>query len=303
MDRVVLRGWTRGGFVPAATVHRVGDSGEEPGAERGSVDPPSWWWLGYEILMGILALVTVATLFSSSLAAVRLNWAIYVVFLFDVSVRWIRSGDRRGFPRRNWLDFVALIPFELFRPLRSIRLLRLIRLLRALRLLDRATENIRGVMRQNGLIYMLAFVAAMVVLGGTAVWWVEGDIETWWDGIWWAIVTTTTVGYGDISPDDTTARFIAVVLMLCGIGTLGMITASIAGYFMSHSDKLDAPSDVLFVRDQLESWNHTSPDERERLIEILERANRPQPVDSDPDRRDSVGEPRGRTRATDSSNG
>jgi voltage-gated potassium channel len=212
------------------------------------------------------------------------------VFLLDVLARWIRAGDRRGFPRRNWLDFVALIPFELFRPLRSIRLLRLIRLLRAFRLLDRATENIRGVLSQNGLTYMLAFVAGMVVIGGTAVWWVEGDIETWWDGIWWAIVTTTTVGYGDISPDDTTARFIAIVLMLCGIGTLGMITASIAGYFMSHSDKSDAPSDVLFVRDQLENWNDTDPEERARLIEILERANRPQLTDGRGESRGSDGD-------------
>ena len=258
----------------AATVQPVGDRDQTLDSGDGP-DAPGRWVLAYEVLMGILALVTVATLFSSSPAAVRVNWAIYVVFLVDVAVRWIRSGDRRGFPRRNWIDFVALIPFELFRPLRSIRLLRLVRLVRAFRLMDRATENIRGVMRQNGLTYMLAFVAAMVVIGGTAVWWVEGDIETWWDGIWWAIVTTTTVGYGDISPDDTTARFIAIVLMLCGIGTLGMITASIANYFMSHSDEANAPSDVLFVRDQLDKWNDTDPDERLRLIEILERANRP----------------------------
>ena len=52
------------------------------------------------------------------------------------------------------------------------------------------------------------------------------------DALWWAIVTVTTVGFGDISPVSLGGRLIGAVLMVFGIGVLGMFTATIAGVFV-----------------------------------------------------------------------
>ena len=57
-------------------------------------------------------------------------------------------------------------------------------------------------------------------------------IQTVGDGFWWAITTLTTVGYGDIYPTTTEGRFIAVGLMVSGICVLGVISATVAAWFV-----------------------------------------------------------------------
>ncbi len=64
------------------------------------------------------------------------------------------------------------------------------------------------------------------------------------DSLWWAFVTATTVGYGDISPKTHIGRFVAIFLMLIGIGTFGMITGTIATYFLNKQNDI-APTDDL----------------------------------------------------------
>ena len=57
------------------------------------------------------------------------------------------------------------------------------------------------------------------------------------DALWWAFVTSTTVGYGDISPSTGAGRIVAVILMLMGIGLVSMLTGTIATYFTIQNEK------------------------------------------------------------------
>jgi voltage-gated potassium channel len=59
-----------------------------------------------------------------------------------------------------------------------------------------------------------------------------GDFKSFWDGVWRAAVTVTTVGYGDIYPTSVGGRIIAIVVMLVGVGFLAVLTATIASYFV-----------------------------------------------------------------------
>jgi voltage-gated potassium channel len=61
------------------------------------------------------------------------------------------------------------------------------------------------------------------------------NIKTWPDALWWAASTASTVGYGDRVPVTAARRISALLLMISGIALLGVITASLATFFVSHS--------------------------------------------------------------------
>ena len=75
-------------------------------------------------------------------------------------------------------------------------------------------------------------------------------------GLWWAVQTTTTVGYGDNVPTTVAGRLIAALVMLVGIGFLTVITAAIASTFVSRSRLEPAPSDAeTSIAEQLRQIN------------------------------------------------
>jgi voltage-gated potassium channel len=75
--------------------------------------------------------------------------------------------------------------------------------------------------------------AAVVLLGGTAVWQLEADrpgstFRSWSDGVWWALTTLTTVGYGDQVPATASGRAVAALIMIAGVAVLGAVAAVVA---------------------------------------------------------------------------
>ena len=86
-------------------------------------------------------------------------------------------------------------------------------------------------LRRENLLRLMAAIVALVVVGAAGLTVFEEN-RSFPDALWWAIVTVTTVGFGDISPTSLGGRLIGVVLMFFGIGVLGMFTATIAGVFV-----------------------------------------------------------------------
>ncbi|HKG10445.1 MAG TPA: potassium channel family protein, partial [Gaiellaceae bacterium] len=85
-----------------------------------------------------------------------------------------------------------------------------------------------------------------VVLGGAAEYAAETEFGTLWDGVWWAVVTVTTVGYGDLTPHTVGGRVVGIALMFVGISFLSLLTAAIASRFVreerssEHTEMMDA---------------------------------------------------------------
>ena len=117
----------------------------------------------------------------------------------------------------------------------------------------------------------MAFLTILLVIaGGVLIHYAEG--MTLSDGIWWAFVTATTVGYGDISPNSLYGRLIAMVLMLLGIGLIGSVTSTLTSYFLGEKENKqnDVESQALqMIKNQLDHFDDLSEDDINNICKIL----------------------------------
>lgn len=204
----------------------------------------------YEIVMAVLALIVAIILFieftrplteEQETLLTRIDLTILVIFAVDYFYRLIKAKDKWIFVKSNVFDLIAIMPFDkafrLARLARLIRLLRFTKVLRIFAFMRRFGNTFSGVLKTNGLINMILITFVIVLLGAFGILAFESHMETFEDALWWSLVTTTTVGYGDISPETTGGRVLAGILMLVGIGFLGMVTGSIATYFVNRLNK------------------------------------------------------------------
>jgi voltage-gated potassium channel len=78
----------------------------------------------------------------------------------------------------------------------------------------------------------------VVVAGGVLMWLLDhGEYSDVWVGMWWALQTVTTVGYGDVTPKNPSGRIIAAFVMLQGIAFLAVTTAAITSTFVARASK------------------------------------------------------------------
>ena len=217
---------------------QVDDSGGHPVVGRERV---------FEVLVLVAALATVPVIILQERGAAHLwvgaaDWLIWAIFAAEFTDEIAKSKNKRAALRRSLLSLtVVVVSFPLLPALFGLaRLTRLIRLGRLLRL-ARGLRALSGALGRRGLIYV-ASLAVCAVLGAGALMatlepaTVKGGFGS---GVWWALVTATTVGYGDISPATVEGRIVAALLMLIGIGLVGTLAASIAAHFVGQQENTE----------------------------------------------------------------
>ena len=95
----------------------------------------------------------------------------------------------------------------------------------------------RRVVHRHSLVWISLLSATLIVVGGVLFSVLEE--HSLGDGLWWAVVTTTTVGYGDLFPVSVWGRAVGALLMVLGIGVLGGFTAELATSILEHRSKKD----------------------------------------------------------------
>ena len=140
--------------------------------------------------------------------------------------------DRWLWIRKHPLEIIVVVLTPPFLPasLAAIRVLRLLRLVRLLRL----AQVVRRLFTFEGLRYAALLALITLIGGGTAFASVEKE-PTAWDGIWWAITTMTTVGYGDVPVTTNAGRVIAIIVMVVGIGFGTLVIGAISERFVAPS--------------------------------------------------------------------
>jgi voltage-gated potassium channel len=181
-----------------------------------------------------------------------IDYVVWALFAIEYLSKLYLAPSRKRFFTTHLLDLaIVVLPF-----LRPIRVLRVLRFLRAGTTFTRSTARLRAAFVSHGLHFVLLFAAIVVFACAGIVLGVErnaagSNIHNFADALWWAIVTVTTVGYGDRFPVTEAGRGVAVLLMLVGIGLIGVITANVASFFVDEkTDKVQL--ELVEVRAQLE---------------------------------------------------
>ncbi len=216
-------------------------------------DTPAGRLFDVVLLLAILTSVVVVLL--ESVPSVRaeagptlraLEWGFTILFTIEYILRLATVRRPLHYARSTLgiIDLLAILPsyislvFPGGQSLLVIRLLRLLRVFRVLKLAEYLRESRTLVMALRAswrkIAVFLMTVVTIVVVVGTLMYVIEGEKHGFTSipiSIYWAVVTLTTVGYGDLAPATTFGRMLAVVLMLTGYGIIavptGIVTAEL----------------------------------------------------------------------------
>ncbi|WP_347216962.1 ion transporter [Chryseobacterium sp.] len=187
-----------------------------------------------------------------------LEWIISIFFTAEYSMRIavLKNKKHYIFSFFGIIDFLALVPFYLsfFFPITKyfliFRMLRMLRIFRIFNLLDFMNDGyliVRALKNSSRKIYIfLLFLIIFSVIVGSLMFMVEGGrqgFETIPQSIYWAVVTVTTVGYGDVSPITPMGKFFAVVLMLAGYSIIAVPTGIVTAEMRNKRQNLEMVCD------------------------------------------------------------
>ncbi|MDX9773002.1 MAG: ion transporter [Bacteroidales bacterium] len=202
----------------------------------------------FDITIIVLIFLSVLLVLLDSITPVRekysvlihlLEWLVTAIFLVEYILRIYVLGRpfRYIFSFYGIIDLMAILPNFLgliFTGGQSLMVIRAVRLLRVFRIfkLSRYTLAgrllIRALFRSREKIFMfISVILTMVVIFGTIMYLIEGEENGFTSipvSIYWAIVTLTTVGYGDISPVTGFGQFLASIVMILGYAIIAVPT-------------------------------------------------------------------------------
>ena len=154
---------------------------------------------------------------------IALDALVWAIFAIDLIIKVVLTSHRAAYLKRHWLEvLVVIVPF--FRPLRILRIFIF------------GSRAWVGARRLVNVDFLLVYGIGLVIIAATVVASVEGgedaSIQSFPDALWWAVVTITTVGYGDMVPITAAGRAVGFVLMLGGIAFFSGVTANLASFLV-----------------------------------------------------------------------
>ena len=189
---------------------------------------------------------------SSTLLLVA-DWCVWTIFVIEYGVLLMLAPDRKRYIAGNWLNAgIIVLSFpQLPAVMGFVRLARLTRILRLFLVAAKGLRTMKLMVSQKSFLYVLSVTAFLVLVAAQLFHMLEPIPGGFADGLWWAVVTTTTVGYGDITPETAGGRLVAVMLMLAGTALIATIAASISAYFIG-AERTEEYEDIKSRLDRIE---------------------------------------------------
>lgn len=191
----------------------------------------------------------------SSQIIVLFDIAFWAVLVADLIYRLRLTTDRRQ-RMFNLITILLLMsgPFVFFSISEDARLLVRVTLIAVVAL--RAVDSVRYFFRLRTMLYIVSAVILIVIVAGIMMTVLERDaprsnITSLSSGLWWAVVTVSTVGYGDTYPVTNPGRMVATGLMFFGVAMFGILTATLANAFAARTEQ-DASQSFASIEERLE---------------------------------------------------
>lgn len=168
------------------------------------------------------------------------DWLIWMVFLSELIIMFILVDDRIRYLKQNWMSPLIVLgglPVLWGVDTFYTGLLRTMRLALTIGIFLRVSKDTRDLLSRHNLGITLFICFVILVISGLLISGIDPAFETPVDGLWWAWVTVTTVGYGDLVPQTTEGRIFGALLILMGLGMFSMLTASFSVFFIEQDER------------------------------------------------------------------
>lgn len=224
------------------------------------------WGARFEWPMIIVALWIPVQWFcaqSGWLSPSALHWLdalIWMFFLAETTLLVYFVRQKRRYLLDNWMNVVIIVAgFPLIFDDNSllVGILRGLRVLMVVGVFVHFSKTLRALLARNSLGVTLIVSLVVVIVAGAVVSHLDPAITTVFDGVWWALVTITTVGYGDVVPKSDVGRLFGALIILLGVALFALLTANISAFLIGR----DAAKEDAELRGRLK-------DIQERIIRI-----------------------------------
>ncbi len=176
------------------------------------------------------------TLMSHSVHNVA-DWGLWAFFVAELLIMSFLIRNRWRYWSGNWFNLIVIVAAT---PLiwheQELGLLRAIRFVLVAVKLAQMSTTLRIVLSRNNLGITILVCWAFTFGAGVLMAAIDPGFEDMWDGVWWAWVTVTTVGYGDVVPVSGPGRLLAGIVMLMGLGLFSLITANFSAFFVAREE-------------------------------------------------------------------
>ncbi|MAU55622.1 MAG: hypothetical protein CL899_01615 [Dehalococcoidia bacterium] len=153
----------------------------------------------------------------------KLDNLVWSIFVINLVVKLIIAPRRLSFVKSNFLEVIVVMPY-----------------LQPLRIVFFGSKAIWGMTKISRVELLTVLSGGLVITAATLITSLERarnpDLGSFPDALWWAIVTITTVGYGNQEPVTFFGRIVAIVLMITGVGFFGAVAANLAAFFVKKDE-------------------------------------------------------------------